>query len=595
MTRYCVCMCKRSGLAQLRRIGIVGNGNSDTQSLLFSYAFQSSYHNSLQYNITDLIGRGVSVRFTTVMSLGLRTVMVDSSVLMLVHDDDAKMPTISQSTHTHHTDECINKQRRRRKHTTQTTTITLSPSSSSFFTPFLLSILLSILLLVVLFLPQPALAGGPRLLSSEYEIRTLKVGTIQYSPSAHLSNANAATRGEGADDSHEYELAWRRYQLLAIDLIFDQPLYISSVHAIADAKNGGSKKSNKNAKPSAPHSSSNDTSLPHLDGSIILDCVDEQHFVLSKWPTVNGDSGKNNMPSDDTFWSSPQPVLLPSYSPSNSLKDQLRDLFDPYSDMDHTGGVPKRRSQTLFGLDSHAMKDVLQVAGRPNVLSLMLVMQYEDGASGEMKTFLDWAKYYSNTQDMNITNPLGDLCRIRYESIHDRQAKLEMQLAHLNLLATEVMEDTKTDDGRVGSDDHPQQLRQRVEAKMEDMYGLTNFKGHVSTEQHYKLHCLVGVLFSIFLLTHFILLSFPLSHLSLLRKLFSQLPLSSFVAVSARRSCHRVHSFKSTRSWRRTLWKRNNNGATRRAVSSIIKSMTMMSVYMHTHHWMMNVNPHLTP
>lgn len=266
--------------------------------------------------------------------------------------------------------------------------------------------------------------AGPRLLSSSYDIRFLKVGSVELSGSVDSSVSDVAAG---------YQLSWNRYQILNIELVFDQPLYISSQHAIEGTHTRTS--STPRSSSSSTFGSANLTVAPHdLVGSISLECRNSKshiaRFELSAWR-------EGNTTDRESFWSKPRPDLLPTFSHDNMWKEQLEQLFDPEVE------ATTRKPTTLFGSSSSSSASLLKVAGSPNVLSLMLVSSFAD-ESGRT-TFLDL--------DTDQPNPAAG-CNIRYHSV---AARIEAAAA--------AASSSSSADVAAGGDSSR-------------LSGLTNFRGH---------------------------------------------------------------------------------------------------------------------
>lgn len=266
-----------------------------------------------------------------------------------------------------------------------------------------------LLLLTVLVAPIGTLvaAGGPRLLSAEYELRSLNVGTVQRAASpGELTHTDSSGSG-----SASYELAWSGYEFAAIDLIFDQPLYITSARAVLAANGGGGTAAagGQYGQPISPHRT-NHTALPALDGAIVLECPTtaggedtsvQQFSLTNRWPGTADDA--TTVEAD--YWTSPTDQLLPLYSQHNSLKADIVQLFDRR--VDQTRSI---QSTSLFaataGQDAATLASVV---GRPNVLSLMLMLSFESSEGTRRFMQVDEAH----------RSPLAH-CKVTYVSVTER-------------------------------------------------------------------------------------------------------------------------------------------------------------------------------
>lgn len=341
-------------------------------------------------------------------------------------------------------------------------------------------------------------AAGPRLLSSEYDIRLLQMGTVQ-----HSSSLDGGGVGDGG-----YEVAWQSVEILAVDLVFDQPLYLTAQSGMEGAAQ------QQTQQPRSPHDSNHTVGSPSLDGAIALDCGRGDgggYFVLSSdWSSKEALDEAAAAESDptraraqpeaagavaddsDNFWRSPHPSLLALYSPQNRLKSSLIQLFD-----DRRLAAHSTRSGSIFapggggrlGGEQGALESRV---GKPNVLSLMLVMATANATHSQR-----WLRYDSDAAAATANAPPSPLshCAIRYAPVPSR----------LDALRTETQARAQLDLERRLLDSDPSsggphghllrrpvsvqdrawseaQVEATLELAMERMAGLTNFKGHVSRE-----------------------------------------------------------------------------------------------------------------
>lgn len=366
------------------------------------------------------------------------------------------------------------------------------------------------LVLRVLLLP-----AGPRLLSSEYDIRTLQMGTIQHALASATAGSAAGVGG--------LEVSWQRYELLALDLVFDQPLYISSLESMADVGGGsggrGGGRSNTAAVPRSPHDANHTHSTsapagvvaaPNLDGSIALDCggaaADGSHnggyFLLgSDWgssskqqPMQQSQVASQSQPAGD-YWSDPTPSLLPLYSPRNSLKRTLVDLFDDRRmDAHSTLNDPRASLFSGSGRATAAAADLESRVGKPNVLSLMLLLAHSNATSTQRFVRYDataTAATSSNDQRASPAAPAAAAgrvsplshCRVVYLPVADRLAELRAERRQ-RLEATQARLASELDgDAALNAHDRDlaefasYELEHSAAAREASMAGLTNFKG----------------------------------------------------------------------------------------------------------------------
>lgn len=349
-------------------------------------------------------------------------------------------------------------------------------------------------------------SAGPRLLSSEYDIRTLQLGTIQHALESPTGS------GAGVASSGGLEVSWQRYELLALDLVFDQPLYISPQESMADvggagggrAQQHGGARNNAAAVPRSPHDANHTThaetvAAPNLDGSIALDCggaaPDGRHnggyFVLgSDWGSSSSAKPQQSQAPASDYWSDPTPSLLPLYSPRNALKRTLVDLFDDRRMDAHSTLNDPRAS--LFsgggnGRATAAAADLESRVGKPNVLSLMLLLAHSNATSSQRFVRYDATATAApaTTAGAARVSPLAH-CRVVYLPVADRLDELRAERRQ-RLEATQARLAAELDGDAalpaLSAHDREQlefasyELERAASAREASMAGLTNFKG----------------------------------------------------------------------------------------------------------------------
>jgi len=391
------------------------------------------------------------------------------------------------------------------------------------------SLALCLMLLLAALLPG-GYAMGPRILASEYEVRQLRVGTIQHPPSDSRDDSTTILDTPPSSDTSPssapddaLSISWRSYEFASIDLIFDQPLYVHSAQEIErkrqpskprndlkDRKEKGAAlrahaalSQDHNGTSSQPDTASTATRASmRLEGAIMLSCASDagQHwgemmeFPLSnRW---NGSSSDDTSSTDDgtavDYWDAPHPTLLPFYSAGNSMKHELIRLYDDSLDASDArrrqqSGILTGRANTnggftttssLFAVRESMIKQARATKdeGQPNVLSLLIMMAHSNETHHER--FIGGEEVEGQRVQDKFTSPL-DHCRIRYIPIATRQDQLKQRAEHLILLRDEEAAEQRQ--GRSSSDDSDSalvHLKHELEESIGQVSGVTNFKGY---------------------------------------------------------------------------------------------------------------------